>query len=120
MVALFGFFAGLSLSSVQYIGHLGMSAIYSVVLQTSSVSLESHMQRYSVSVSVLPVGNAGWHVPVLHILCCELALRRALDDRRSFFGRTSRDLLVLMSRWFKWVLHNIGHLNDALDARVGI
>ena len=68
LITFFGFFPSLALSCVEDIGHLGMARIYGSVLQTATICLQTHVQGNSISVSILPVGDACWHIPVFHIL----------------------------------------------------
>lgn len=120
LVPFFGFFACLALSRIQDICHLSVSRVDGSVLKTSAISLQSHMQRDRVSVGILPVADAGRHIPILHVLSSELPRWRSLDNWGCFFGGASSHFLVLVLRGLEGILHDVRDLNDPLDARVGI
>ena len=78
------------------------------------------MERDRIPIGVLPVRDASWHVPVFHVLGRQLTRWRALNHGRSLFTSATCDLLVLVSRGFQRVLHDIRDLDDTLDSTVCI
>ena len=120
LVPFFSFFARLTLSRIQDICHLSVSRVDGGVLKTSAISLQSHMQGDRISVSILPVADAGRHIPILHVLSSELPGWRSLDNRGWYLRCASSHFLVLVLRWLEGVLHDVRDLNNPLDARVGV
>ena len=118
LISFFGLFPGLTFSSVEYICHLGVSRIDSRLLEWAPIRLQTHMQRDSISVSILPIRDAGWNIAVFHILSCEFARRWPHYNRRCLFWGSSGDFFMFVLRRFQGVLDNIWDLYDSLNSRI--
>ena len=113
LVSFFGFFASLPLGSIHSIGHSGMTRVHRHVLQAPSVSSKTHVKRYCISISILPVRDAGGDLEVGLVLGGNFAARRA-HDYRWLLCDGKRYFLVLMTWRLERVIRHIRNLDDAL------
>lgn len=119
LVSLLSLFSCLTFGSVHGISHCCVPRVNRDVLQVSPIGLQPHVQRDGVTIGVLPVRNTGRNPILRHVCGCQFPRWGSQDDRWLSI-RHSGDLLMLVTGWVERVFNNVGNLNDALDARLGV